>query len=42
MSDVLFGGIADRLDSDGLAAMAMLGSRIGGISLPGPADNSLE
>ena len=42
ISDVLFGNIADRLDSDGLAAMAMLGSRIGGISLPGPADSSLE
>jgi len=42
MSDVFFGNIADRLDSDGFAAMAMLSSRMGGISLPGPADSSLE
>lgn len=42
MSNAIFSGIADRLDGDGLAAMAMLGSRVSGIGLPSSTDNSLE
>ena len=34
MQDNLFGNIAEQLDSDGFAAMALLGQRMGGIGLP--------
>ena len=40
--DDIFGSIAEQLDGDGLAAMALLGSRIGGIGAPAPANTNLE
>ena len=42
MQDNLFGSIADQLDSDGLAAMALLGSRVSGIGAPTPASTDFE
>ena len=42
MQDNLFGSIAEQLDSDGFAAMALLGQRMGGIGLPAAASTDLE
>ena len=42
MQDNLFGNIAEQLDSDGFAAMALLGQRMGGIGLPAAASTDLE
>lgn len=40
--DSIFNDIASQLDNDGLAAMALLGSRIGGIGAPAPASTDFE
>lgn len=40
--DSIFNDIASQLDNDGLAAMALLGSRIGGIGAPTPASTDFE
>ncbi len=40
--DDIFGSLAEQLDNDGLAAMALLGSRVGGIGAPAPASTDFE
>lgn len=40
--DNIFGNIAEQLDNDGFAAMALLGQRMSGIGLPAAANTDLE
>lgn len=40
--DGLFSGIASQLDSNGIAAMSLLGSRLGGFTIPASTSTDLE